>query len=308
MLRIILVLMLLFNITFAKRAVITPNEVYSQVELINYDINRLLDYYDLKYDINDIKKRVIVNTKLKPRNVWQKSYEIMIKINLLRSLNKLPIIEPVNMAPVLNLNPVLVYEQTQRILTELKIFRERLGLKLKQAKIKKYVGKTPLDVFNGLSIVSAQLDVLNKGGVTPSYVFGENMRIYSDLSKILSYLHIQDNTIPADKNKHATPTNTFNTGMLSLDKIKQLQISSGIDFVDFSGFRKLRQTPSEVFSISEMIIAELQTIKAYLGISTITPAAMQYKGKTPVEVDQLMSWNLRKLNLIHSLNIQDEGN
>jgi hypothetical protein len=57
-----------------------------------------------------------------------------------------------------------------------------------------------------------------------------------------------------------------------------------------------------------MIIAELQTIKAYLGIPNITPAAAQYQLKTPAEVDQLMSWNLRKLNLIHSLNIQDEGN
>jgi len=301
MIRILLIILLYFNIINAKN--ITPNEVYTQVKLISYEIHSLLKYYNIPHDHEGIKKRVALTTKLKPRNVWQKSYEIMVKINLLRTSNNLPVIEPVNMAPVLNLNPDLVYEQTQRILTELKIFKDRLNIKYNKPKLETYTGKTPLDVFNGLSAVSAGLDELNHGGVTPSYVFGENMRVYYDLTQILKYLNIEDNTIPAKKNLRATPTNTFNTGMLSLDKIKELQINSGIDFVDFSGFRKLKQTPSEVFSITEMIISELQTIKAYLGIKSITPSAPFYKDKTPVEVDQLMSWNLRKLNLIHSLNI-----
>ena len=50
-----------------------------------------------------------------------------------------------------------------------------------------------------------------------------------------------------------------------------------------------------------MILSELQTIKAYIGLKTITPAAVTYKTKTPPEVDQLMSWNLRKLELINTL-------
>ena len=51
-----------------------------------------------------------------------------------------------------------------------------------------------------------------------------------------------------------------------------------------------------------MIIAELQVIKAYIGLNDyITPAAAKYNSKTPVEVDQLMNWNLRKLSLIDSL-------
>jgi hypothetical protein len=89
--------------------------------------------------------------------------------------------------------------------------------------------------------------------------------------------------------------------MQTLQKIKQLQIVSGIDFVDFSEFKKNEATPSEVFSLTQMIIAEIQTIKAYLGIKTITPGAEKYQEKTPIEVNQLMSWSLRKLNLINSL-------
>jgi hypothetical protein len=171
----ILVFIVFFNIIYAKDVDITPNDVYGQVQLISYEIESLLKYYDINHDYNGIKQRVTVNTKLKPRNVWQKSYEIMIKINMLRQEHNLPIIAPVNMAPVLDLNPDLVYEQTQRIKTEFRIFTQRIGIKRKKIKRGVYRGKTPLDVYNGLSVLSASLDELNHGGVTPSYVFAENM-------------------------------------------------------------------------------------------------------------------------------------
>jgi len=293
-----LIILLSLNI-FAKE--ITPSEVYGQVKVISDEIHYLLEQFEVKHNHESIIKRAKISTKLKPRNVWQKSYEIMVKINILRNEYGLPTIMPVNMSPVLNLNPNLVYEQTQRILAELNIFKQRLGIKQKNFETRVYKGKTPLDVYIGLSHISMSLDELNKGGVTPSFVFGENMRVYDDIGLILQYLNIADKTIPAKKNLKATPNDTFNTGMKILEKIKQLQIVAGIDFVDFTDFRKKNQTPSDVFSLTQMIIAELQTIKAYLKIDTITPSATQYKTKTPSEVDQLMSWNLRKLELISSL-------
>jgi len=299
MIKYLISLLLLCNVLYAK--IIVPNEVYGEVKKIQYQLESILLYYGIKYEIDKIKQSVQISTSLKPRSAWQKSYEIMIKINFLRTLHNLPIIEPINMAPVLHLNPNLVYEQTQRILAELRIFKYVQNIANIDPLYKAYTNKTPLDVYNEFAVISALLDVLNKVEITPSYVFGENMRIYKDLSQILDLLDIHDDTIPAKKNTHATPTNTFITGMLTLEKIKQLQILSGIDFINFNSFKKLKQTPSEVFSITEMIIAELQTIKAYLKISTITPPATEYHDKTPSEVDQLMSWNLRKLNLIRTL-------
>ena len=124
--RLLMIVTLL--VSFLNGNAITPSEVFGQVKHIEFEVESMLKYYGIQHDHEKIKKRVTVKTNLKPRNVWQKSYEIMIKINLLRTSNKLPIIEPINMSPVLNLNPDLVYEQTQRILTELKIFRFRLGI------------------------------------------------------------------------------------------------------------------------------------------------------------------------------------
>ena len=280
---------------------ITPSDVYGQVMRIKKEVNYLLDYYKIKYDEKKMERESAVSVNLKPRDVWQKSYEIMIKINILRSKYDLPSISPVNMAPVLNLNPDLVYEQTQRVLTELKIFEYRNHIPMKNFTAKKYVNKTPLDVFNGFAYVSVAMDKLNRSSFTPSYVFAQNMRVYDDLTLIISRLAIEDNTIPAKINPKATPNDTFRTGMRILEKIKQLQILAGIAFVDFSSLDKGKATPSDVFSITQMIIAELQTLKAYLKINSITIAAKRYESKTPVEVDQLMSWNLRKLNLVGNI-------
>ena len=293
---------------YAQKPIITPSDVYSQVDLIKREVNYLLNYYDVKYDSKQIERQArMIKTKMKPRNVWQKSYEVLVKINILRQKYDFPIVEPVNMSPVLHLNPDLVYEQTQRILTELAIFMKRQGIEKPNLVAKTFKNKEPRDVFRGLTAVSLTIDKLNGSSLTPSYVFGENMRIYDDISLILSTLQIDDSTIPPEKNPSATPKETFAAGLLILEKIKQLQILAGIDFVDFSTYQIANPTPSDVFSITQMIIAEVQTLKAYLGISSITPPANRYYSKTPIEVDQLMRWNLRKLELISVLkkNIED---
>jgi len=295
-----LLLLFLSNISLYGK-ITTPNDVYSQVSLISDELHSILGHYNIKHnDLNlKVDNKVIAN--LKPRNVWQKSYAIMIKINILRNTHNLPTIEPVNMSPVLNLNPDLVYEQTQRILTELRIFKFRMDIPQEKYKTKKFTNMKPLDVYNGLNYISASLDILNKGGLTPSFVFAENMRVYDDITLILEFLEIEDTTIPKFKNVNATPHDTFNTALAILEKIKYLQINVGMDYVDFNGFKKEKITSSDVFILTQMILSEIQTLKAYLGLPEITQAAIQYKTKTPTEVDQLMSWNLRKLNLIKTL-------
>lgn len=295
----ILLIVLVSLSLYAKN--ITPSDVYTQAILLQAEVHYILENYGVKHNDELIAKRVFINANLKPRNVYQKTYEIMIKVNILRETHNFVAIEPVNIAPTLYLNPDLVYEQVRRLLTELSIFEIRSGIKQKIFKPQIFKGKTPLDVFNTLSAISSALDELIKNRFTPSHVYAENMRVQDDLTNILNRLHIKDDTIPSKINQNATPNDTFSTGMKTLEKIKQLQILSGIEFVDFSAFKRETSTPSEVFTITQMIIAELQTLKAYLGIEDATVPAYKYENVTPVEVNQLMNWNFRKLNLIRNI-------
>ena len=296
------IIMLFFMFASLHAKTITPNDVYSQVELIKEHTNSLLNHNGIKFSQKKIENKQNLYANLKPRNVWQKTYEIMVKINIHRKIHNLPRVEPVNLEPVLDLNPDLVYEQTQRILTEIKIFKRRTGIEIKKYKTKSYTNKTPLDVYNSLAYVSVAFDKLNKTSFTPSYVFAEIIRIHNDLSTILGHLNIQDKTVPNKRDDKATPKDTFLLAMKMLENIGKIQTSVGLDSVDFSPFIKDNPTPSDVFTIVQMIISEIQVIKAYVGLkSYITPAANSYLHKTPVDVEQIINWNLKKLYLMDSL-------
>lgn len=281
---------------------ISTNDVYSQAVLINDNVKFLLSHYKIKHHHDEFEKSTVFLSDVRPRNVWQKTYEIMIKINILRNKHKLPTIEPANIEPVLNLNPELVYEQTQRLLTELKIFQTRMGIAAPVLKPKTFTDKTPADVFYNLSHASELLDELNEGVFTPSNVFAENIRVYDDLTAILQHLNIEDKTIPYKINYDSKTADTLNIAKSMLEIINKLHAKAGIGLVNFSDYRVDEATSSDVFGLTQMIIAELQPIKAYIGLNEfITPAARKYNGKTPVEVNQLMSWCLRKLQLITTL-------
>lgn len=293
----------LFILTGVFSKEITPSEVYGQAILIEEQTEVILKHYNIDYKSIPFDRRKKIKVKIRPRNVWQKTYEILIKINILRNRFDLPSIAPINISPVLNMNSDLVYEQTQRVLTELEIFKYRLEIPSAKLERKIYKNKNSLDVFNQLSYVSEMLDTLNQENILPSLIFGTSMRIYDDINLILNKLEIEDDTIPIEKKESASSQDNYELNMQMLKKVKQLQILSGIAIVDFNNFNKEEASLSDVLSISQMLISELQTLKAYLGISVVSPVATIYYTKTSNEVNQLLSWNLRKLNLINYLEI-----
>lgn len=302
MLKIKLFIILIF-ISFSNANIITPSDVYSEAMQIQKELKLIKKHFNIDKKVSLEK----INTKLYPRHAWQKSYEILLKINILRTSNNMPINEPSNLEPVLNLDPILTYEQIQRIITEIRIFKVRVNIPTQITSKKIYTNKTPLDVYNLLDNISHELDIINKNKFSPSNVFGETIRIYKDLETILNYLNIENNTIPTTKKINAKPIDSFNTSLKILEKLQYIQSIARIDTINAYVFKKEIITPSEVFSLNQIIIAELQTIKAYLGLNNyITPAAKQYTNKTPSDVEQMLGWCLREISLIKSLIPKEE--
>lgn len=293
--------MLLFIYMGLSSKEITPNEVYAQSIIIEEQTEALLKYFNIDYKSVSFDKRKRTKIEVRPRNVWQKTYEILIKINILRNKFNLPSIAPSNLTPVLNMNSSLVYEQTQRVLTELEIFKFLLEIPQQKIEIKTYENKTSLDVFDELSYISEMFDILNEENILPSLIFGTSMRIYDDINLILSKLEIEDDTIPSEKKVDVTAQDNYLINIQILQKIKQLQILSGIPIVDFSNFDQKQISTSDVFMISQMVLSELQTLKAYMGITVVSPVSGIYYTKTSNEVNQILTWNLRKLDLIKNL-------
>lgn len=290
-----IILCLLCYSSLFSSSYLTPSDVYAEVIQIQKELIILKKHFNIINKISYFK----IKTPLKPRHAWQKTYEIMLKINILRLSHNMPVLEPSAMAPVLNLDPALTFEQTQRILTEIRIFKHRLLINAKVSEKQKFSNKTPLDVYNALNKASVVLDILNGGEFTPSHVFGETMRIFDDISTILAYLNINNHTIPTKRRDDSSPFDTFNVGINILSRIEQIQKTFAIESINFYSFKKNKITPSDVFSLTQLILAELQTIKAYIGLDDyVTPYSKHYKNKTPADVDQMMGWSLRQISLI----------
>lgn len=279
-----------------------PNEVQAQLIQVQQEINLLKQHFHIQENIqtSEIKK-----AEFPSRYSWQKTYEILFKINILREKLDLPIIALPSQQPSVEMTSLHVYEQVRRILTELELLKFHLNIEEKTALVSSLSGKTTTDNFNLLNQISYQLDSVNQVALTPSMVFSQAMRIYEDINVLLETLKIDDQTIPPAKSSGVTSKDNFEIGLSLLKEIKRLHRIAGIEGTDLYALKFPDNqviTPTEVFSLMGIILAELQALKGYLGLKYVfTPLTDFYYDRISGDVQQILGWSLRKIQLIQSL-------
>lgn len=281
-----------------RKVDVTPSIVYSNLLQLHKEVKLLKKYFHISK--NPVYKDM--KTKMYPRHARQRSYELFVKINILREKSGFPMIEPANMEPTLVNNPVFTYEQVQRLLREVDILKFLLGIKENVSKLKTIKGKTPTDVYNLINLISREFDLINGVEFTPSYVFSEAIRIYEDLEAVLDKLNIDDTTVPPAKIIISSPKDSYTTTMEFLGIIKALETQVGLPTIDYYAFERKNVTSSDVYEIIQIALSEIQVVKAYIGLRhNVTRGALRFEGKTPADVKQIMEWLLRKVKLINSL-------
>jgi len=294
----ILILTAFIASPLSAQATVSPSEVYAQAEQIQKEVSIVMKH--LK--IPSKHRQQTFKAQLQPRHVWQKTYFILVKINVFRNKHKLPRNSLGSLEPVLQIEPILPYEQTQRILTEFAIIKKRLNIKTKATAIRKHIGKKPIDVFNKLHHVSMMIDELNQESINPSYVFAEALRAYEDVSHIIVGLRIEDKSFPPAKGKNIQSRDSLEQAWNLMQESQRLQKEVGIERVDFSPFyNKENVLPSDVFNMVGMCIVELNVLKAYLKITDLTSQAEYHGAKTPADVHQLLGWSTRRLSQVSLL-------
>lgn len=292
-------LLLLCSATVHADAYINPSDVYAQAVQVEKEVELLQQYFDADKPISYKP----VTLQLQPRHVWQKCYSILVQINAFRRKHSLPVNTLIALEPVANLDPALVMEQVQRLNTEIIILKSRFSITEQVSAAQFITGKEPIDVYNKLHQIFLRFEQLNGETINPSMVFGESMRFFADVDSILHQLRLEDNTYPPEKQPQLTPSDSLQVSLLIMDEIQRLQRLAAIPRTDFGVFRQPKQTtPTDVFNMVELALAELQPIKAHLGLSnSITPPAAFYSNKKPADVHQLLTWLLRKLQLVQQL-------
>ncbi len=283
-------------------AEIVVGDTYAQALHVNEEIKILKRHFNITQEATP----PTFNLSLSPRHVWQKTYEILYKLNILREKLGMASLSIPSRQPLLNVSTAYSYEQILRILTELEIIKRYLNITEKtELSTVAITGKTSTDNFNLLNRISVEIDFLNGASFTPNNVFSQAMRVLEDVNVILNYLEIRDNTIPPAVQVGATPTDVVNIGFVLLEEIRKAQLLVGIDSLDISILKSFykENTSSEAFGLMGLALAELQTLKGYLGLKhMLTPPARYYENLSPQSTHQVTGWAIRKLRLIKMLN------
>lgn len=295
-----LVLILLLCIANANYAAeITPSDVYAQalrIEQETLELRHQLGITDTPEQPKPIK------TELLSRHVWAKTYMVLTKITLFREQKKLPAVRPVAIEPILNLTPFYSWAQCLRILNEMKIVEQALGITIATPPTPVVTGKRPIDVFNKLNQISALWSVLIGGQITPPYVYAEAMRLNDDVSMLLQMQEVMDTAFPPIKQANTIPGDSLTAGFTVLHEIQRLQIQIGIEPVNLDEFSIAGENvrAQDVFNFIGLLLAELQVVKAKLGLKHIvTPLAQYYEGKTPTDVAQVLGYIANKIHLLN---------
>jgi len=283
-------------------AEITVNDVYTQALRVNDEIKILKRHFNITEEATP----PVLNVTLSPRHVWQKSYEILYKLNILREKLGLASLSIPSRQPQLNVSSTYSYEQILRILTEIEIIKRHLEITEKTELSTAVIsGKTSTDNFNFLNRISMEIDFLNGSSFTPNHVFAQAMRVLDDVNMLLERLEVRDSSIPPAAQPGASSQDILNNGITLLEEIRKVQLLAGMDTVDIFALKSFYKaaTPSEIFSIMSLALAELQVLKGYLGLKyMLTPPARHYESISPQSIQPVIGWAIRKLRLIKNLN------
>ncbi len=279
-------------------AEITSSDVYAQVLRIEQETLQIQHALGIT-DTPELPKPI--KTEMLARHVWAKTYMVLTKITLFREQKKLPTIRPVAIEPQLELTPVSNWAQCLRILTEIEIIKQVLSIKTEFVPIPAVTGKRPVDVFNKLNQVSALWSVLIGGQITPPYVYAEAIRLNDDVTQLLQTEGIMDIAIPPAKIPNSNPGDALAAAFDVLREIQRLQVQTGVEPFNLDEFYIAKQDvhPQDVFNTIGLLLAELQTLKAKLGMKhAVTPIAQYYENKQPADVGQVLGYIANRLHLL----------
>ena len=281
----------------AHAAQATPNEVYAQAMRIEAEVDSLKRHFKISVRVQVQP----ISGELQPRHVWAGTYVILLKLGKLRRKHGLPYIEPVGMEPMLEMSPNYPWAMTQRILGEIAILKYHLDIPGAPPATVPVTGKRPIDTYNKLHQISGELDAL-AGASTPSEAYSEAMRLDYDADAVLHYLGQIDQAVPPPRRDNALPKDALQAVFALLAEIGRLQRAHGLTSTDFKGFEMGDKTTlDDVLGLIELSLAELQRLKARLGMAhAITASGFFEENKTPADVVQLLGYVSAKLRAITS--------
>ena len=251
------------TVTTPKETVtqVSPSHVFQKSELILEEIEILRT----ALAIDDEPYAPEFSAGKDPIHVYSKGLEVLEKVARAQRKMGITPIAKVGEIPLKEIKAKDVLGLTENILNELHRIKKNLVLKDQAKKVEFVGGKLPSDVYQNLWLASYMLDALTKP-LKPTDVYRNFQYIQDELQLIGAKLKVSLSLEAPAVEGRKTPKNVAQQALLGLYKIVNLQTQLKMDSSGVPEITLVRIRPSDVYDITNMILAELVRIKVHLKI------------------------------------------
>lgn len=291
---LLFIILITLNPSFAapEWGQVTPSHVFQQTQIIIQEIEILRE----AIGIMDIPFEPEPQTAKTPIHVYSKGLEVLEKIaRVERKLGMAPA-----QVPQIPLKPVIpkdVFQLTQTILDELRKIKAQLAIGDEPAEIPFIGAKTPSHVYEEMWRASYMLDGLT-GSITPNEVHRNTQYLVDEIELIAAKLKVNLEMDPPPVTGRKRPKDAAQQALLAFYKLANLQNRLRMDSASIPAIILVRVTPSDVYDITNMLMAEIVRVKVHMGITLPRSERLLPAGKKPSDVYamlRLVNTNLDKL-------------
>jgi len=297
---ILLTLLLTFSTLQATIQNKDVNDVYAVAEILKNKIIHLAGEKKL-----DVKYMKLPNQFHKsPRQVLQKSIEVLKKINKYRQNSNLGQVS----VPIYSSDEVVsedVYYSLIRLNIEIDLLLKNINCThiAKLSKMKKYSGKTSNDTYHMIWLASLAMDEVLGKGFSPTDNYKESVLIIDIIKFIRNSQGIYDDVIIPQKKIRKHPNHVLYATNKLLSKISKVEKKLWMEAVDVPQNPQRIITPTEVYDSMQMIVTELKRIRRRLGIERFYKIKDIDISKTPSDVLQNIEYAIA---LFPQFDVSDE--
>lgn len=276
-----------------SRRDVTPSHVYqatldliSEIEILREELGA-----------SDYPSEAEPQEDRAPIHVYGKSLEVMEKVSRMqRRLGVTP--AKVGLIPIKDVVPADVLRSVQAIIHELRRVKEQFVIDREIRPARFEGGKTPSLVYKNLGDASFLMDALVGRPTTPSDVFTNVLRIHQEIELIAAKLKVALELEPPAVEGRKKPKDVAQQALRAIFKVINLQTQLGMDASGVPSLTLVRVTPAEVLEATNILLAEMTRIKAYMGVSLARENLPDARGKKPNDVFGQMLLVIRNLDLL----------
>ncbi len=258
---------------------ITPSHVFQATQDLIAEIEVLRG----AMGISDFPNEAEHQEGRAPIHVYAKTLEVKRKVARIQSKFGITPAE-VGQIPVKAIVPKDVFGSVQTITEELRRLKSQLVIEDEISPAPLVGGKTPSFVYKNLGDASFLLDGLVGRPLTPNDVYGNVLRIHDEMELIAAKLGAELELDPPAVNGRKRSKEVAQQMLRATYKVINLQTRLGMEASSVPTLTLVRVSPSEVYEVTNLLLAEMARVKMHLDIELPHASRGEERNKTPADV------------------------